>query len=346
MFCLDEPDRQRASGRRTTARWRTRASGGEAEPFVRLDLRESPIEEAERCLAAGARGIKRRGRRGSSRRRAACAGLRAAADRRVPILIHGGRGLHSIADALALMDRYEPQLIVAHAGIADLAALARAASAGGPASSSTRRSGARSTCSTSTGSSRRSRCSTPPTIPTGSSLPALLGNTDGADGGLDETQLEAMLGERAHRIAAGGLAYELTAPRGPQGISHPLTFARIHQYLSMATPLLWTRQADTIGVLGLALNACDERSNGHREETERIPRAARHRARPLAHVPRGRERAGARAGRPRGLPAPPSREHRLRHLAWLSGCGSTATTTKPTSRSAARSPRHCAKTSA
>ena len=38
----------------------------------------------------------------------------------------------------------------------------------------------------------------------------------------------------------------------------------------MATPLLWTRQADTIGVLGLALNACDERSNGHREETERI----------------------------------------------------------------------------
>ena len=38
----------------------------------------------------------------------------------------------------------------------------------------------------------------------------------------------------------------------------------------MATPLLWTRQADTIGVLGLALNACDERSNGHREETEQI----------------------------------------------------------------------------
>ena len=38
----------------------------------------------------------------------------------------------------------------------------------------------------------------------------------------------------------------------------------------MATPLLWTRQADSIGVLGLALNACDERSNGHREETERI----------------------------------------------------------------------------
>ena len=49
-----------------------------------------------------------------------------AADRGVPILIHGGRGLPPIADALArLMDAYEPQLIIAHAGIADLAALAR-----------------------------------------------------------------------------------------------------------------------------------------------------------------------------------------------------------------------------
>src|SRR4030095_9955240 len=37
----------------------------------------------------------------------------------------------------------------------------------------------------------------------------------------------------------------------------------------MATPLLWTRQADTIGVLGLALNACYER-NGYPDELEQI----------------------------------------------------------------------------
>ena len=37
----------------------------------------------------------------------------------------------------------------------------------------------------------------------------------------------------------------------------------------MATPLLWTRQPDTIGVLGLALNACYEQ-DGHREEREQI----------------------------------------------------------------------------
>jgi len=39
----------------------------------------------------------------------------------------------------------------------------------------------------------------------------------------------------------------------------------------MAATSLWLRQPhDTFGVLGLALNACDERSNGHREGTERI----------------------------------------------------------------------------
>src|SRR6202011_5104651 len=51
--------------------------------------------------------------------------------------------------------------------------------------------------------------------------------------------------------------------------SQPLQLARIHQYLTMATPLLWTRQADTVGVLGLALNACQE-TNGIPQEVEQI----------------------------------------------------------------------------
>jgi hypothetical protein len=38
----------------------------------------------------------------------------------------------------------------------------------------------------------------------------------------------------------------------------------------MAMPLMWTRQADTLGVLGLALNAADSRSNGYQEVTEQI----------------------------------------------------------------------------
>ena len=39
----------------------------------------------------------------------------------------------------------------------------------------------------------------------------------------------------------------------------------------MASAMLWMRHpSDTFGVIGLALNACDERSNGHREATEQI----------------------------------------------------------------------------
>ncbi len=35
--------------------------------------------------------------------------------------------------------------------------------------------------------------------------------------------------------------------------------------------MLWLRHtADTYGVIGLALNACDERSNGHRPQTDQL----------------------------------------------------------------------------
>jgi hypothetical protein len=87
--------------------------------------------------------------------------------------------------------------------------------------------------------------------------------------GLDDDQLRALLWGNASRIADGGAPVALTAPSGGGTFSQPMAFARIHQYLSMATPLLWTRQADTIGVLGLALNATADR-DGHEEERERI----------------------------------------------------------------------------
>src|SRR5262245_16606371 len=59
MFCLDEPDRHpafRAANDRTLAF--AARSGRRLIPFVRLDLNESPLEEARRCLDLGARGIK------------------------------------------------------------------------------------------------------------------------------------------------------------------------------------------------------------------------------------------------------------------------------------------------
>jgi hypothetical protein len=87
--------------------------------------------------------------------------------------------------------------------------------------------------------------------------------------GFDDRQLRAMLGENARRIAAGETPAPLTMPRGATSLVQPITFARIHQYISMAVPLLWLRQRDAVGALGLAVNASRER-DGHSEESWRI----------------------------------------------------------------------------
>ena len=274
VFCLDEPDRHpgfRAANDRTLAY--AHAAGDRLVPFVRLDLAERPVEEAVRCLDLGARGIKLHPRAQKflldDERLAPIFEL--AAERTVPILIHGGRGLPPIADALSrLVERYGSTLIIAHAGIADLAALARHFS-GRPGVF----------FDTSVWSALDLldlfRLVSPEQVLYASDYPyggqpssLFLSVRTARLSGLDDGQIRAMLAGSAQRILAGEAPLELTPPRGVADLSQPITFARIHQYLSMATPLLWTRQADTIGVLGLALNACDERSNGHREETENI----------------------------------------------------------------------------
>jgi uncharacterized protein len=226
-----------------------------------------------RCLDAGARGIKLHPRAQkfhlNDERLAPVFEL--AAERRVPILIHGGRGLPPIAAELAdLVERYDTQLIIAHCGIADLAALADHFS-GRPGVF----------FDTSVWSALDLldlfRLVAPGQVLYASDYPygqqpgsLLLALRASRIAGLDVQQTRAMFAGTARRICSGEEPLPLTPPQGPQSISQPLTFARIHAYLSMATPLLWMRQADTIGVLGLALNACDERSNGHREQAEQI----------------------------------------------------------------------------
>src|SRR6266540_5498979 len=103
VFCLDEPDRHpgfRAGNDRTLAF--AQRSNGRLIPFVRLALDEDPIAEAARCLDLGARGIKLHPRAQkfllNDERLAPV--FEIAAERRVPILIHGGRGLPPIADHL------------------------------------------------------------------------------------------------------------------------------------------------------------------------------------------------------------------------------------------------------
>jgi len=264
VFCLDEPDRHPAF---SAANDRTLAfaarSGGRLVPFVRLDLNESPIEEAKRCLDAGARGIKLHPRAqgfGSTDARLGPV-FALAAERGVPILIHGGRGLPPIATGLASLVEQNPDatLIIAHAGIADMAALAGAMAG--------RR---RVFFDTSTWSPidllelyRRvpgEQIVFASDYPYGqhqSSL--LLAVLTALRAGYDEPRLRGMLAENAGRIADGSELPEPTRAFGPSNLDQPLQLARIHQYVSMAIPLLWSQQPDAVGVLSLAINACAER---------------------------------------------------------------------------------------
>ena len=102
-------------------------SGGRLIPYCRLDPDEEPVAEAERCLAKGARGIKLHPRAQGFEfvHPAAAAIFEVARAARVPILIHAGRGMRSMAALVDLALRFpEVPLVLAHAGIADQAVFA------------------------------------------------------------------------------------------------------------------------------------------------------------------------------------------------------------------------------
>ena len=275
MFCLDEPDRHpafRAPNDRTLAF--AAESGDRLIPFVRLDLKENPVEEAIRCLDTGARGIKLhpRAQKISLEDKRLPPVFELAAERKVPILIHGGRGLPPIAaDLHALVERSsDVQLIIAHAGIADMANLtSRFAGVAGVF------------FDTSTWSAIDLldfyRQMPPEQIVFASDYPygrqpnsLLMALRTARVAGFDENEIRNLLGRNAARIADGEPPLAPTRPKGGDELTQPTILARIHQYLSMATPLMWTRQPDSIGVLGLALNTCDSPSNGFQEQTEQI----------------------------------------------------------------------------
>ncbi len=273
-FCMDEYDREPAfsvPNDRTLAH--AERSGGRFVPFVRLDLGARPVEEARRCLDLGARGIKLHPRAQAftldDERLPPIFEL--AVDRSVPILIHGGRGLPPIADHLAhLVRRYEGiRIIIAHAGIADMGGLAGALA------------GLEGVFfDTSVWSAvdllDLFRQVAPEQIVFASDYPygrlpnsLLMALRTARVAEFDDSQLRALLGETGRRIADREPLPPLSSPKKLKALGQPLTFARIHQYISMAVPMLWMRQRDGIGALGLAVNASRER-NGYHDESEQI----------------------------------------------------------------------------
>jgi uncharacterized protein len=129
VFALREPDGYPGPNDAVIAA--ARASGGRLVAFGRVDPAAEPAQEARRTLDAGARGIKLHPRGESFTlddvRLEDVWAL--AHERRVPVLVHAGRGIPSLgAHAVQIATRYPGvRLILAHAGISDLAWIGRQA---------------------------------------------------------------------------------------------------------------------------------------------------------------------------------------------------------------------------
>jgi hypothetical protein len=124
VFTMHEPDGYPAANDRVLAE--AAASDGRLVAFCRLDPHAGDAAaEAERCLDAGARGIKLhpRAERFRLEERLTEPIFAVANERRVPVLVHAGRGIPALGrDAVGLCERFpDARVILAHAAVCDLA---------------------------------------------------------------------------------------------------------------------------------------------------------------------------------------------------------------------------------
>lgn len=280
VFPLHDPERRpayRAPNDRVLA-W-AGESDGRLLPFCRLDPAEGALKEGERCLAAGARGIKLHPRAQDfgfeSQEMGAIFALAESA--RVPILIHAGRGLPPLADGLVNLALSHPGavLILAHGGICDQGILTtRLADHPGvlydiscffpldvielfarvPAE-------------------RIVFASDPPYgLPATSLYMAL---RVAAQAGLDEATLQAVLGGTIAGLFDGHGLPSTTPPRRGPSITLAGRLARVYNYASLVGPALFTGVIEQArAMLDMAIAACrDPDPGGVGEAMEAIGRA-------------------------------------------------------------------------
>jgi uncharacterized protein len=293
VFPLHDPERQPAY---SLPNDRVLGWAGESDerliPFCRLDPSEAPVAEAERCLARGARGIKLHPRaQGFTFDSPTMESVFALAEQaQVPILIHAGRGMPPIADALADLTLRHPEvvLILAHGAICDqgiltsrladhpgvlydtscffpidvLALLARV-----PAE-------------------RVVFASDPPYGLTASGLYLTL--RVAAHIGLDPAATSALVGGTMAALLDDGQLPPASAPRGAPEIALQGRLARVYGYGSLAGPALFAGAVEQAqGMLDLAIAACRDPDPGPSGEALEAIGVALTAARALLEVPQG-----------------------------------------------------------
>ena len=129
VFPMHEPDGYPPANDMVLAE--AQRSDGRLQMFCRLDPRADPLREAERCLEAGAAGIKLhpRAERFTLDHPALRDVFALANELRLPVIVHAGRGIPALGrHAVDACNEFpNARVILAHAGICDLAWIWRAA---------------------------------------------------------------------------------------------------------------------------------------------------------------------------------------------------------------------------
>ena len=258
VFTMHEPGGYPKANDRVIAE--AEVSDGRLVPFCRVDPNADAVAEAERCLERGARGIKLHPRAEQfTLDHPEVERLVALADeRRLPIMIHAGRGIPALGrHAYELTGRHPgARLILAHAGVSDLAWLWRHADE--------RPNLLYDTSWWTVADFLALFCLVPPSriliasdAPYGSPAGGLLYAMRCAlQAGLDRSQIECVAGRQTERLVAGEDLIDAGRAPGPPAQAPDLLLDRVHAYLHTAASRMLTGQGSD-EYLGLARLACE-----------------------------------------------------------------------------------------
>jgi uncharacterized protein len=245
-----------------------RDSGGKLVALCRVNPAVEPLAEARRSVDAGACGIKLHPR--AERFQLSDEGVEGifafAHERRLPVLLHAGRGIPALArDALRLADRYPgARIILGHSAICDLAWVWRELPQ-------------RPNVFIDTSWWEPSDLLTAfALVPPGNLLyasdlpyltPTLTGTVAircGLQVGLSPTQLAGILGGQAARLVAGEEPLDLGPAPGDPGVAQSLLLRRVGSWLGIAVGRMLLGDSG-YEPLSLARLACDVGDDGVRE---------------------------------------------------------------------------------
>ena len=257
VFPMHEPDGYPAANDAVLAA--ATASGDRLVAFCRVNPHDGALAEAKRCLDAGARGIKLhpRAERFTFSEPAVRDLVALAHERRVPMLVHAGRGIPALGrDTVALSGEFpDATLILAHCAVSDLAWLWRALPA--------RPNLLIDTAWWLPADIIAMFALAPPgnvvwasDSPYGQPLPsAVMALRCALQAGLVPEQLRGVAGGQLERVLAGEPPADLGPPPGPPDGRQNVLAARVAGYLTGAMGQAFVR-ADFSEMLALARLAC------------------------------------------------------------------------------------------